>query len=255
MMAYAQIGRNVIRHQLSASERGIQHPLFYAVQGVRHRKLEVILTNSIDKLGKAGDTVKVAPGFFRNHLMPKLLAVPNIHKYRYLLKDQSKIYQPKEDAEVNVVSQTNEDKMKEYQTAANRLDRTMVVLRKFIKVDYEIREPVTKEEIIAEVRFFWYRCFTLFCSFPAMSIERNMSFFRTIVSSAFFYTFMVFFYCDSLVLYTPSALQWCLHYFLRPTQNKNKLYTLNFLFMKGICSSNYLYLLNKFYSHFSFFNT
>ncbi|VFQ60525.1 unnamed protein product [Cuscuta campestris] len=151
MMAYAQIGRNVIRHQLSASERGIQHPLFYAVQGVRHRKLEVILTNSIDKLGKAGDTVKVAPGFFRNHLMPKLLAVPNIHKYRYLLKDQSKIYQPKEDAEVNVVSQTNEDKMKEYQTAANRLDRTMVVLRKFIKVDYEIREPVTKEEIIAEV--------------------------------------------------------------------------------------------------------
>lgn len=151
MMAYAQIGRNVIRQQLSASERGIQHPLFYAVQGVRHRKLEVILTNSIDKLGKAGDTVKVAPGFFRNHLMPKLLAVPNIDKYRYLLKDQSKIYQPKEDAEVKVVSQTNEDKMKEYQTAANRLDRTMVVLRKFIKVDYEIREPVTKEEIIAEV--------------------------------------------------------------------------------------------------------
>ncbi|VFQ62112.1 unnamed protein product [Cuscuta campestris] len=151
MMAYAQIGRNVIRQQLSASERGIQHPLFYAVQGVRHRKLEVILTNSIDKLGKAGDTVKVAPGFFRNHLMPKLLAVPNIDKYRYLLKDQSKIYQPKEDAEVKVVSQTNEDKMKEYQTAANRLDRTMVVLRKFIKVDNEIREPVTKEEIIAEV--------------------------------------------------------------------------------------------------------
>lgn len=150
-MAYAQIGRNVIRQQLSASERGIQHPLFYAVQGVRHRKLEVILTNSIDKLGKAGDTVKVAPGFFRNHLMPKLLAVPNIDKYRYLLKDQSKIYQPKEDAEVKVVSQTNEDKMKEYQTAANRLDRTMVVLRKFIKVDNEIREPVTKEEIIAEV--------------------------------------------------------------------------------------------------------
>lgn len=150
-MAYAQIGRNVIRRRLSASERGIQHPLFYAVQGVRHRKLQVILTTSIDKLGKAGDTVKVAPGFFRNHLMPKLLAVPNIDKYRYLLKDQSKIYQPKEDAEVKVVSQTNEDKMKEYQTAANRLDRTMVVLRKFIKVDNEIREPVTKEEIIAEV--------------------------------------------------------------------------------------------------------
>ncbi|CAH9089447.1 unnamed protein product [Cuscuta europaea] len=150
-MAYAQIGRNVIRRQLSVPDRGIHHPLFYAAQGLRYRKLEVILTNSIEKLGKAGDTVKVAPGFFRNHLMPKLLAVPNIDKYRHLLKDQSKIYQPKEDVKVNVIPQTNEDKMKEYQAAANRLDRTVVVVRKFIKVDNEIREPVTKEEIVAEV--------------------------------------------------------------------------------------------------------
>ena len=46
---------------------------------------------SVDKLGKAGETVKVAPGYFRNHLMPKLLAVPNIDKYAYLIREQRKV--------------------------------------------------------------------------------------------------------------------------------------------------------------------
>lgn len=46
----------------------------------------------IDKLGKAGETVKVAPGYFRNHLMPKLLAVPNIDKFAYLVTEQRKVF-------------------------------------------------------------------------------------------------------------------------------------------------------------------
>lgn len=45
----------------------------------------------MDKLGKAGETVKVAPGYFRNYLMPKLLAVPNIDKFAYLVKEQRKV--------------------------------------------------------------------------------------------------------------------------------------------------------------------
>lgn len=46
---------------------------------------------TIDKLGKAGETVKVAPGYFRNHLMPKLLAVPNIDKFAHLISEQRKV--------------------------------------------------------------------------------------------------------------------------------------------------------------------
>lgn len=53
--------------------------------------LTLMLQKSIEKLGKAGETVKVAPGFFRNHLMPKLLAVPNIDKYAYLIKEQRRV--------------------------------------------------------------------------------------------------------------------------------------------------------------------
>lgn len=36
--------------------------------------------------------MKVAPGHFRNHLMPKLLAVPNIDKFAYLVSEQRKVH-------------------------------------------------------------------------------------------------------------------------------------------------------------------
>ncbi|HTO72583.1 MAG TPA: 50S ribosomal protein L9 [Gemmatimonadales bacterium] len=36
--------------------------------------MEVILRDNVDKLGKAGDLVKVKPGFARNFLLPKGLA-------------------------------------------------------------------------------------------------------------------------------------------------------------------------------------
>jgi len=158
-MAYLQYGRNILRQSktwkdpilLHNFESMLHHPILYASQGVRYRKLEVILTTTIDKLGKAGETVKVAPGHFRNHLMPKLLAVPNIDKFAYLISEQRKIYQPKEVEEVKVVPKTEEDIVKEYHTAAKRLDDAKLVLRRFIKVDNELRSPVTKDELVSEV--------------------------------------------------------------------------------------------------------
>jgi hypothetical protein len=41
--------------------------------------------------GNAGEVVKVAPGHFRNHLMPKMLAVPNMDKYAILIREQGKV--------------------------------------------------------------------------------------------------------------------------------------------------------------------
>ncbi len=38
--------------------------------------MKVILKQDIDKLGKTGDVVKVAPGYGRNFLIPRRLAVP-----------------------------------------------------------------------------------------------------------------------------------------------------------------------------------
>ncbi|EOY19118.1 Ribosomal protein L9/RNase H1 isoform 2 [Theobroma cacao] len=164
-MAYLQHGRNALRQIIRdtnvQNQDRLMQPLLFACQGVRYRKLEVILTTSIEKLGKAGETVRVAPGYFRNHLMPKLLAVPNIDKFVHLIREQRKIYQPEEE-EVQVVAKTVEDKTKEYEKAANRLVNARLVLRRFIDVEkfraratkddpVELRSPVTKDELVAEV--------------------------------------------------------------------------------------------------------
>ncbi|KAH9614738.1 hypothetical protein KSS87_002879 [Heliosperma pusillum] len=154
-MAYMHYGRNVISRavkeaRLNKSD-GALHPLRFAAQGLRYRRLEVILTTNMENLGKAGDTVKVAPGYFRNYLMPKLLAVPNIDKFAYLVREQRKIYLPKEEEEVKVEKETKQDMMKEYIDAVKRLDNGKLVLRRYFKVDNELREPVTKDEIISEV--------------------------------------------------------------------------------------------------------
>lgn len=155
-MASLQCGRTILRQlvndiSMPNSTGQIVHPLLFSGQGVRYRKLEVILTTNIEKLGKAGETVKVAPGYFRNHLMPKLLAVPNIEKFAYLIREQRKIYQSEEVETVTVVPKTKEDKMKEYRAAARRLDNASLGLRRLIKVDNELRSPVTKDELVAEV--------------------------------------------------------------------------------------------------------
>eukprot|EP00262_Sarcandra_glabra_P005024 TRINITY_DN16267_c0_g1_i1.p1 TRINITY_DN16267_c0_g1~~TRINITY_DN16267_c0_g1_i1.p1 ORF type:complete len:210 (-),score=24.21 TRINITY_DN16267_c0_g1_i1:243-872(-) len=156
MALHMQCRRNVVRQLLKETtsthtSHRMLHPLLFLTQGLRFRKLEVILTTPIEKLGKAGETVKVAPGYFRNHLMPKLLAVPNIDKYAYLIREQRKLYQREEVETVTVVPKTKEDKMKEYQGAAKRLDNARLVLRRLIKVDNELRSPVTKDELVAEV--------------------------------------------------------------------------------------------------------
>ncbi|XP_049933072.1 uncharacterized protein LOC116251507 isoform X2 [Nymphaea colorata] len=118
-MGHMQCGRNLLTHLIRRPDlHDLGHgilPSFFIGHGVRYRKLEVILTTTIDKLGKAGEMVKVAPGYFRNHLMPKLLAVPNIEKYAYLIREQRK------------------------------------GLRRLISKDNDLRTPITKDEIVSEV--------------------------------------------------------------------------------------------------------
>jgi len=97
--------------------------------------------------------------------MPKLLAVPNIEKFAYLVREQRKLYQCEEEETAAEVSQAKDEasetsddtglpkvnKMKEYQTAALRLHNGSLGLRRLIKVDNELRTPITKEELVSEV--------------------------------------------------------------------------------------------------------
>ncbi|MFQ6046010.1 MAG: 50S ribosomal protein L9 [Gemmatimonadales bacterium] len=52
--------------------------------------MEVILRQSIDKLGRAGDIVKVRDGYARNYLLPKGLAYPATESHKRKVQEESK---------------------------------------------------------------------------------------------------------------------------------------------------------------------
>lgn len=45
----------------------------------------------IERLGKAGQIVSVAPGYARNRLIPNMLALPAIEKFVLLVQEQIKV--------------------------------------------------------------------------------------------------------------------------------------------------------------------
>lgn len=45
------------------------------IDGIIGEDMKVILKQDVEKLGKAGDIVKVAPGYGRNYLLPRKIAV------------------------------------------------------------------------------------------------------------------------------------------------------------------------------------
>lgn len=58
---------------------------------MRLNKMEVILTKDVEKLGKAGEVLKVKPGFARNYLIPKGIAVVSSEKNLKLVEYQKKL--------------------------------------------------------------------------------------------------------------------------------------------------------------------
>ncbi|KAK9204119.1 hypothetical protein WN943_014377 [Citrus x changshan-huyou] len=149
-MAFTQHGRNALRQiTKESSDRVLHHPLLFSCQGLRYRRLEVILT-----------TVR----YFRNHLMPKLLAVPNIEKFAHLIREQRRIFQPEEEEEeeVRVIRKSEDNMSREFEKAARRLENARLVLRRFPNIEklrsraskddpVELRSRVTKEELVVEV--------------------------------------------------------------------------------------------------------
>lgn len=51
----------------------------------------MVILQPIERLGQAGQIVKVAPGFARNCLMPNKLALPAIEKFVLLVQNQLKV--------------------------------------------------------------------------------------------------------------------------------------------------------------------
>ena len=58
--------------------------------------MEVILREDIEKLGARGELVKVAPGFARNYLLPKRLAVPATEANKKIIEQERQAHLRKE---------------------------------------------------------------------------------------------------------------------------------------------------------------
>ena len=54
--------------------------------------MELILREDIEKLGHRGQVVKVAPGYARNYLLPKRLAVPATDANRKIVEQERESY-------------------------------------------------------------------------------------------------------------------------------------------------------------------
>ena len=57
--------------------------------------MKVILYEDVDNLGRAGEVVNVKPGYARNYLIPKKLAVPATPSNLKTLQSQKKLFEKK----------------------------------------------------------------------------------------------------------------------------------------------------------------
>ena len=62
--------------------------------------MEVILREEIDNLGRRGDVVKVAPGYARNYLLPKRLAVAANESNKKIVEQEKQAYLRRESKEI-----------------------------------------------------------------------------------------------------------------------------------------------------------
>src|SRR2546426_10516227 len=102
--------------------------------------MEIILRETIDNLGRAGQTVKVADGYARNYLLPKKLAYPatpgnmkviEFERQSLLRKDAKQ----KDDA----------DKLK------TMLDKVEIVIRRKVGEQNALYGSVTNSDIADEI--------------------------------------------------------------------------------------------------------
>ena len=80
--------------------------------------MQIILLESIDRVGKAGDVVAVKDGYANNYLLPKKLAIVANKKNKLNL-----------DSKLEVISKQNEIKIVDANTLKDALDKISLTMR------------------------------------------------------------------------------------------------------------------------------
>ncbi len=99
--------------------------------------MEIILSKSIEKLGRVGDVVKVKDGYARNYLLPKNLGVAatpgNIKKIAQLKAKEAALYQ---------------ERKKEAQALAEKISKVSITLAVDVNDLEKLYGAVTETEIL-----------------------------------------------------------------------------------------------------------
>jgi len=98
--------------------------------------MRVILRESLENLGKAGEVVTVRPGYGRNYLLPKGLAVPATEK------DEARLQHEK-----RVIATRVAKLAKQMQSEAERLSEVSVSLARAVGEENKLYGSVTNRDI------------------------------------------------------------------------------------------------------------
>lgn len=103
--------------------------------------LQVILQSDVQNLGSSGELVKVRPGFARNFLLPRNLAVP---------ATTAQVNRLNHDKAVAVARA--EKSKKEFQALAEKIGNLKITLKRKVGEDDKLFGSVTSKEIENEVK-------------------------------------------------------------------------------------------------------
>ncbi len=102
--------------------------------------MEVILKENVQKLGKAGDVVKVADGYARNFLLPQSKAIAVTEKNIQTIQEQLKKKQAKKKEEEIKLNETVE-----------KLSEVEVTIKKLASEDDKLFGSVSESDIAEEL--------------------------------------------------------------------------------------------------------
>lgn len=103
--------------------------------------LQVILQTDVDNVGKSGELVKVRPGFARNFLIPRKLAVPATNAAINRLTHEKAV----------AVARADKAK-KEAQAEAEKINALKITIARPVGEDEKLFGSVTAKEIEAEAK-------------------------------------------------------------------------------------------------------
>lgn len=103
--------------------------------------LQVILQSDVDNLGKSGELVKVRPGFARNFLLPRKLAVPATTAHIHRLEHEKA-----------VAIARAEKNMKEAKAVAEKIGALKLTIARPVGEDDKLFGSVTAKEIENEAK-------------------------------------------------------------------------------------------------------